>query len=80
LHNQPPRPENEQAQTFFELSQAHTTDILWDLPSGLPDGNLIMQQGAIAILDGQSTPREAANALQNGMAQWYEPAQLCGQR
>jgi raffinose/stachyose/melibiose transport system substrate-binding protein len=72
-----PTPANKQAQAFFKLTQVHETDILWELPEGLPDGNQIMQDSAIDVLKGRIFPNEAARALQSGMAQWFEPAQNC---
>jgi raffinose/stachyose/melibiose transport system substrate-binding protein len=80
LHNQAPIPQSIQAQAFYRAHQEYATDILWDLPAGLPDGNHIMQQGTIAIIAGESTPKQVAQALQQGMAQWYEPAQSCSNK
>jgi raffinose/stachyose/melibiose transport system substrate-binding protein len=37
-----------------------------------------MQDNAIAVLNGEETPQQAADALQEGLAQWYEPAKTCG--
>jgi hypothetical protein len=59
------------------LGQAFDNDIRWDLPEGLPDGNTIVQQNIIDILDSEISPAEAAAKLQSGMGQWYEPAQVC---
>jgi len=38
-----------------------------------------MQSGAVDIVNGTTTPQEAADALQEGLAQWLEAAQNCGQ-
>ena len=34
---------------------------------------------AIAVLNGDLSPQEAADNLQNGLAEWFEPAQMCGE-
>jgi len=36
-----------------------------------------MQNGALAVIAGTMTPQEAADALQEGLAEWFEPAQNC---
>lgn len=48
------------------------------LGDGLPDGYSLMSKGAVAVIRGEMTPTEAANNLQSGLAQWFEPAQKCG--
>jgi raffinose/stachyose/melibiose transport system substrate-binding protein len=77
IHHDAPLPENSHAQVFYILGQAFDNDIRWDLPEGLPDGNTIVQQNIIDILDSEISPAEAAAKLQSGMGQWYEPAQVC---
>ena len=57
-------------------------DIRWaweKLLDGQPDGYTLMQDNAIAVLNGDMTPQEAADALQEGLATWYEPAKNCQQ-
>jgi raffinose/stachyose/melibiose transport system substrate-binding protein len=54
------------------------TDIRWPLPNGgLPDGRTLMQDAALGVMQGNLTPQQAADHLQNGLAQWYLPAQQC---
>ena len=43
-----------------------------------PDGYTLMQSGAVGISNGAMTAQEAADALQAGLAEWFEPAQNCG--
>jgi hypothetical protein len=38
-----------------------------------------MQDNAIAVLNGDLTAQEAADNLQNGLAEWFEPAQSCAE-
>jgi raffinose/stachyose/melibiose transport system substrate-binding protein len=50
----------------------------WEkLLDGAPDGYTLMQDNSIAVLNGEMTAQEAADALQAGLAQWFEPAQNC---
>lgn len=64
-------------------AQAKGTDIrfawekLMDAPSGQVSAYNAMNAGAIAVLKGEKTPQEAADDLQNALAQWYEPAKSC---
>ena len=36
-----------------------------------------MQTNTLAVILGKKTPQEAADALQDGLSQWFEPAQIC---
>ncbi len=72
------------AATFLSFnSQAKGTDIrfawekLMDAPSGQVSAYNAMNAGAIAVLKGEKTPQQAADDLQNALAQWYEPAKTC---
>ena len=83
IHSQAPEVANEHAAQFLSFNEgAAGTDIrfAWqDLLDGQPDGYTLMQDGAIAVINGTMTPQEAADALQAGLAQWFEPAQNCAQ-
>ena len=71
---------NEHANAFLALNQGRGTDVrfAWEkLLDGSPDGYTLMQDGALAVLQGAQTPQAAADALQAGLAQWFEPAQTC---
>ncbi len=80
MHTDVPPLENEHANTFLTLNEGRGTDVrlAWEkLREGTPDGYELMEEGAVAVLKGQMTPQEAADALQAGLAQWFEPAQRC---
>ena len=81
MHRDPPALTNEHANAFLALNQDRGTDVrfAWEkLRDGSPDGYVLMQDGAVAVLRGEQTPQEAADALQAGLAQWFGPAQECG--
>lgn len=80
IHKQVPPLENEHAITFLRFNEDRGTDVRWaweGLLDGSPDGYALMQNGAIAVILGEMTPQEAADALQEGLAEWFEPAQTC---
>jgi raffinose/stachyose/melibiose transport system substrate-binding protein len=71
---------DEHAKTFLDFNTDHGTDVrfAWEkLLDGSPDGYSLMQDGAIAVIKGEKTPQQAADDLQNGLAQWFEPAKNC---
>jgi raffinose/stachyose/melibiose transport system substrate-binding protein len=80
VRNNPPQLENEHANAFLALNEGRGQDVRWAWPvllDGAPDGYTLMQNGAIAVLNGDMTPQQAADALQEGLAEWFEPAQTC---
>ena len=80
LHKEAPTLSNKHANAFLALNEGRGTDVRWAWPmliDGLPDGYALMQNGAVKVLSGDSSPQEAADALQYGLAQWFEPAQQC---
>ncbi len=82
MHATPPALQNQHANTFLQLNQGRGTDVRfgWEkLRDGSPDGYTLMQDGAVAVVNGQQTPQQAADALQDGLAQWFTPAQACEQ-
>ena len=81
MHQDAPTLANVHANAFLALNQGRSTDIrfAWEkLGDGSPDGYTLMQQGAEGVLRGEQTPQQAADALQAGLAQWFEPAKTCG--
>lgn len=81
MHVQAPALTNQHANDFLKLSKEHDTDVrfTWEkLMEESPSGYTLVQDGAVAVLNGTMTPQEAANALQTGLAEWFEPAQTCG--
>lgn len=80
LHTTVPVLQDPHARAFVALSQEYGTDVRWAWPilgEGMPDGYTLMQAGAVGVMRGQMTPQEAADQLQYGLAQWFEPAQTC---
>ncbi|MCP4167412.1 MAG: extracellular solute-binding protein, partial [Chloroflexi bacterium] len=82
IHVNAPAVENEHANTFLGLNEGRGLDVRWAWPvllDGSPDGYALMQSGAVDIVNGNATAQEAADALQEGLAQWLEAAQNCAQ-
>jgi raffinose/stachyose/melibiose transport system substrate-binding protein len=72
------------ANTFLGFNKtAKGTDIrfVWEkllaAPSGQQDAYTAMNNEVIAVLKGEHTPQEAADALQTALAAWYAPAGSC---
>lgn len=82
ISKNPPPPDNAHAAEFLALNEGAGLDVrlAWEkLLDGQPDGYTLMQDHAIAVLKGAETAQQAADALQEGLAQWYEPAKNCKQ-
>jgi raffinose/stachyose/melibiose transport system substrate-binding protein len=83
IHLEAPEVSNPHAAEFLALNQdAAGTDVRWawdGLLDGTPDGYTLMQDNAIAVINGEMTPQEAADGLQAGLAEWLPAAQSCGQ-
>jgi raffinose/stachyose/melibiose transport system substrate-binding protein len=74
--------ENEHANAFLQLNEGRGVDVRWawdGLLAGEPNGYTLMQDNAIAVLNGTLSAQEAADNLQAGLAEWFEPAQTCGE-
>jgi branched-chain amino acid transport system substrate-binding protein len=72
--------ENKHAQDFLAISEGVGTDVRWAFPKlmdSIPNGKDLMQKNTEAVIKGEKTPQEAADALQDGLSQWFEPAQIC---
>ncbi len=73
--------ENEHANAFLALNEGRGLDVRWaweGLLDGQPDGYTLMQDAALSIINEGWTAQEAADYLQEGLAEWFEPAQTCG--
>ncbi len=71
---------NQYANQFLQLNADRETDLRWgaeQLREGLPDGYMLMADGAMGVLQNKLTPKQAAEQLQKGLSQWFEPAQTC---
>ncbi len=80
LQNEAPTIDNAHAAAFIALNEGRGQDVRWaweGLLDGTPDGYTLMQDNAIAVLNGDETAQEAADNLQNGLAEWFAPAQTC---
>jgi raffinose/stachyose/melibiose transport system substrate-binding protein len=80
MSRQAPALENAHANAFLALNKSRGTDVrfVWEkLVEGSPSGYDLVQDGAVAVLKEEQTPQQAAEALQAGLAQWFEPAQRC---
>lgn len=68
--------ENAQSAELYALLQGKGLDVrfVWPkLMNGTPSGYNLLNEGVIAVMKGQKTPKEAADALADGLAQWYKP-------
>ena len=68
--------ENAQSAELYSLLQGKGQDVrfVWPkLMNGTPSGYNLLNEGVIAVMKGQKTPAEAADALADGLAQWYKP-------
>ncbi len=83
MHRDVPPLKNVHANEFLELNEGRGTDVrfAWEkLREGSPSAYTLIRDGAVAVVNGRQTPQEAADALQAGLAQWFEPAQRCSKR
>jgi hypothetical protein len=67
---------------FQELTRKYPTDLRWayselSLTNQLPAPASLMQSAQYAMVEEGITPQQAADRLQEGLSQWYEPAQTC---
>ena len=82
MHTAAPELSNQHANDFLAMNANRGTDVrfTWEkLMEGSPSGYDLVRDGAIAVINGEQTPQQAADALQAGLAEWYEPAQICDQ-
>jgi branched-chain amino acid transport system substrate-binding protein len=80
MHQKAPDIRNQHAKAFLALTDERETDVLWVFPKmmeGIPNGKALIQKSTAAVIKGENTPTEAAEALQDGLAQWFKPAQKC---
>jgi len=64
------------ANAFLALNQGRGTDVRWAWPrlfGGEPSGYELMMYGSIKVITGASTPRQAADAMAEGLGKWYKP-------
>lgn len=78
-HNPPPL-QDSTARLMFSFTQERGTDVRWTYPKlhqKIPAGNTLSKESARAVMQGEITPKVAADRLQQGLAEWYGPAQTC---
>jgi raffinose/stachyose/melibiose transport system substrate-binding protein len=64
------------ANAFLALNTGKTTDVRFTWPvlmSGKPSAYDLIMNGSIAVATGKKTPKQAADELASGLAQWYKP-------
>lgn len=72
--------QNRYARRFLSFNDQYETDIrfVWGkIRDGSPSAYQISLQAAIDVMNLDITPKEAADRLQAGLSQWYEPAKAC---
>jgi raffinose/stachyose/melibiose transport system substrate-binding protein len=82
MQTQAPTLTDAHANEFLALNAGRSTDVrfTWEkLMEGAPSAYDLVRDGAVGVVNGAETPRQAADALQDGLAEWFEPAQTCGQ-
>ena len=65
---------------FLALVNNYDTDIRWmytEISSKVPSALEIIRNDLYNMAAFDLTPQEAAQDLQNGLGEWYEPAQSC---
>jgi raffinose/stachyose/melibiose transport system substrate-binding protein len=65
---------------FLTLVNTYKGDIRWmytEISSKIPSADAIIRNDLYNMMASDLTPQEAAQHLQNGLGEWYEPAQSC---
>ena len=68
--------ESSQGAEIYALLTGRGQDVrfVWPrLMNGTPSGYTLLNDGVVAVMKGEKTPQQAANALAEGLAQWYKP-------
>jgi secreted sugar-binding protein len=68
--------ESPQSAELYALltGRGHDVRFTWPrLMNGSPSGYTLMNEGVIAVMKGEETPQQAADALAAGLAKWYKP-------
>ena len=71
---------NKHAALFLSFNKKYKTDIrfVWGkIRDGSPSAYQLSLQASVDVMNNVITPKEAADRLQAGLAQWYEPAAQC---
>ena len=65
---------------FLSLVREYPGDIRWmftEISNEIPAASDIIREDLYRMITEGLTPTEAAQDLQNGLGEWYEPAQTC---
>jgi ABC-type glycerol-3-phosphate transport system substrate-binding protein len=65
---------------FLKLVNTYKGDIRWmytEISNKIPSADAIIRRDLYNMLAFDLTPQEAAQHLQSGLGEWYEPAQSC---
>ena len=80
MHKNAPMVENKYAQQFLDFNKQYQTDIrfVWGkIRNGNPSAYEISLTASIDVMNGVISPEQAAERLQEGLSQWFEPANRC---
>lgn len=80
MHNNIAATKNEHASTFLRFNDLYPTDsrFVWGkIRDGKPSAYEISLSSSVDVMNGVITPEQAAERLQTGLAEWYEPATRC---
>ena len=83
MHNDAPVTKDEYARAFLMFNEKYETDIrfVWGkIRDGNPSAYEISLQSSIDVMNNLMTPEQAAEKLQAGLSQWYEPAKRCNRK
>lgn len=72
--------QNHHAQEFLQLAGKYPNDVRWaetEISDHKPGAQVLIRQSLFDIAYNNLPAWQAARDLQNGLAQWYEPAQSC---
>jgi len=78
--NKPSAGGGENDQKFLELVRQYPGDIRWmftEISNEIPGAAEIIRRDLYRMVAFDLLPREAAQNLQDGLGEWYEPAQSC---
>lgn len=65
---------------FLQMTVDYPTDVRWvmtEISDQYPRASDLMRQSLYEMARGDQTAFQAANRLQDGLAEWYHPAQIC---
>lgn len=70
--------ENQYANAFLDMkAKAAGADIRFYMQDGVPDSTTLFIDNTIAVMKGEMTPEEAAQALYDGISSWSEAQKNC---